>query len=366
MKKISFLLLFLFLFIAKAQNYNPIVNYFLNGTPTNGIKIKTNIPYTNQSQMPTIIIEGYNYEDAKPINLSIVWYVYGGNFTNFAISTSSTYTPEVKLSNESGLVVIFINDRKYFNRFSVRGFATGLGEQPSWFSGWTIADEALSGSNTVIVPYKNINNLPSIVEKNGNVGIGTTNPQAKLDVNGGINISASMPLQLKGSDTSQGLRYKPYYGDGTTVLDGPFLYGYSGGSLGFKQDATETHVLNWNAAGNVGIGITSPTNKLDVNGTIHAKEVKVDLTGWPDFVFKKEYHLPSLEEVEKSILKYGYLPNMPSEKEILENGLNLGENQKLLLQKIEELTLYSIEQNKKNKELELRLENLEKLLSEKN
>lgn len=114
-----------------------------------------------------------------------------------------------------------------------------------------------------------------------------------------------------------------------------------------------------NQAGNVGIGVTNPQNKLDVNGIVHAKEVKVDLTGWADFVFEKDYHLPTLEEVEKHISDKGHLPNIPSEKEVLANGLSLGENQKLLLQKIEELTLYVIEQNKKIKNLESKINNNE-------
>ncbi len=105
------------------------------------------------------------------------------------------------------------------------------------------------------------------------------------------------------------------------------------------------------ASGNVGIGVTSPQNKLDVNGTIHSKEVKVDLMGWADFVFEKDYHLPTLKEVEKHINDKGRLPGMPSEQEVLKDGLSLGENQKLLLQKIEELTLYAIEQDKKINEL---------------
>ncbi|UTG60397.1 hypothetical protein J2O09_13355 [Elizabethkingia anophelis] len=124
---------------------------------------------------------------------------------------------------------------------------------------------------------------------------------------------------------------------------------------------------------NVGIGVTDPKNKLDVNGTVHAKEVKVDMTGWADFVFEKDYHLPTLDEVEQHIHEKGHFPNIPNTKEVMKNGLSLGENQKLLLQKIEELTLYSIEQNKLNKEqsellrqqiqinktLEQRLQNLE-------
>ncbi|MNQ28453.1 hypothetical protein D3C85_417460 [compost metagenome] len=103
--------------------------------------------------------------------------------------------------------------------------------------------------------------------------------------------------------------------------------------------------LTYNS-GNVGIGTNAPGNKLDVNGTVHSKEVKVDVTGWPDYVFKKEYDLPTLDEVEKHINEKGYLKNIPSEEEALKNGISLGEMNAKLLQKIEELTLYIIEQNK--------------------
>ena len=112
--------------------------------------------------------------------------------------------------------------------------------------------------------------------------------------------------------------------------------------------------------GNIGIGIAHPTNKLDVNGTIHSKEVKVDMNGWSDFVFKKEYNLPTLEEVEKHIAEKGHLQNIPSEEEVLKNGISLGEMNAKLLQKIEELTLYAIEQEKKNNKQSLRIEVLEK------
>lgn len=118
-------------------------------------------------------------------------------------------------------------------------------------------------------------------------------------------------------------------------------------------------------SGNIGIGINKPQNKLDVNGIIHAKEVKVDLNGWADYVFKKDYDLPTLESVEKHIKEKGHLPNIPSEKEVLEKGINLGDNQRLLLQKIEELTLYSIEQNKRMKQQSERIENLELQLNNK-
>jgi hypothetical protein len=101
--------------------------------------------------------------------------------------------------------------------------------------------------------------------------------------------------------------------------------------------------------GNVGIGLVNPNNKLDVNGTIHSREVKVDMTGWSDFVFKKEYDLSTLEQVENYIAEKGHLENIQNEEEVLKNGINLGEMKAKLLQKIEELTLYIIEQEKKNR-----------------
>lgn len=112
-------------------------------------------------------------------------------------------------------------------------------------------------------------------------------------------------------------------------------------------------------SGNVGIGTANPNNRLDVNGTIHSKEVKVDMIGWSDFVFKKEYNLPTLEEVEKHIAEKGHLENIPSEEEVLKNGINVGEMNSKLLQKIEELTLYVIELKKENEIAKMRIKKLE-------
>lgn len=97
----------------------------------------------------------------------------------------------------------------------------------------------------------------------------------------------------------------------------------------------------------VGIGTNTPDSALAVNGTIHSKEVKVDLLNWPDYVFKINYNLPTLEEVEKHIKEKGHLENIPSEEEAIKNGISLGEMNAKLLQKIEELTLYMIDLNKK-------------------
>ncbi|MCL6220591.1 interleukin-like EMT inducer domain-containing protein [Zunongwangia pacifica] len=118
--------------------------------------------------------------------------------------------------------------------------------------------------------------------------------------------------------------------------------------------------LSLNHLGNVGIGLTTPDSKLAVNGNIHAKEVKVDLMGWSDFVFEQHYQLPDLDEVEKFIIENGHLENIPNEKEVVENGVKLGEMDRLLLQKIEELMLYSIDQNKRIKKLEAELAKCQK------
>ena len=110
--------------------------------------------------------------------------------------------------------------------------------------------------------------------------------------------------------------------------------------------------------GNVGIGTANPGIwKLAVNGDIRAKKIKVE-AGWSDFVFYKDYELPSLLEVENFIKENGHLKDIPSAMEVEKNGIFLGEMSSKLLQKIEELTLYTIEQEKKIEQVEKENESL--------
>ncbi|GHM99813.1 hypothetical protein WSM22_13030 [Cytophagales bacterium WSM2-2] len=121
-----------------------------------------------------------------------------------------------------------------------------------------------------------------------------------------------------------------------------------------------------NNAGNVGIGTTDPKSfKLAVNGKIWGTEVQVALTNpGPDYVFEKDYHLLSLDEVHSYIEKNKHLPEVPSAKEMEVNGVNVGDMNMLLLKKVEELTLYMIELKKENAQMKEENERQNKLIND--
>jgi hypothetical protein len=107
--------------------------------------------------------------------------------------------------------------------------------------------------------------------------------------------------------------------------------------------------------------------RLAVEGIIYSKKVKVTQTAWADYVFHPGYKLPTLKEVEQFIEKNKHLPGVPTAAEVEKSGLDLGENQATLLKKVEELTLYMIELNKKVEKLSEENEALKKqLASQKN
>lgn len=210
----------------------------------------------------------------------------------------------------------------------------------------------------------------NIFPTNGNVGIGTTNPVTLLNVNvgdGGANGIAGVRIGGLGNYASLELGIDGSY-DGMIRSFGNNLKYYAGHWKIKGNVASENHSHNWytskvgssdwstvkmilNHNGNLGIGTTNPGSwRLAVNGKIRAKEIKVE-TGWSDFVFQKDYELPTLEEVEDHIKEKGHLKDIPSAEEVEENGVFLGEMNSKLLQKIEELTLYTIQQQKEIKEL---------------
>ena len=143
--------------------------------------------------------------------------------------------------------------------------------------------------------------------------------------------------------------------------------GYISGYFGIDLFTAGQNRFRVNHNGNVGIGTSAPDEKLTVKGKIHTQEIIVDLNGAiaPDYVFEKDYNLKSLKEVEAYIEENKHLPEIPSAKTMEEEGVYLKKMNLLLLKKIEELTLHTIEQQKILEKQNKRIIYLEKNINKK-
>jgi hypothetical protein len=211
-------------------------------------------------------------------------------------------------------------------------------------------------TNTNINPlriFTNGNQRMTILD-NGNVGIGTTTPAQRLHLNDGVMRIQNEGLKLEFQNNAAGsVNYN---------------FVHNSDRLFIQNNNIERFTIN--NGGFIGVGVVPPTNgvfdntipvdlgtnsnayRLFVADGIRTRKIRVDLRGWSDYVFAKDYKLQTLDEVEKFIKQNGHLPNIPSEKEVLEKGIDLGEMNNKLLEKIEELTLHTIEINKRNEALE--------------
>lgn len=134
------------------------------------------------------------------------------------------------------------------------------------------------------------------------------------------------------------------YRNETTNSDFVVSSAGGGGSISLATAGTDRMTIA--NSGFVGIGTKTPQSELAVNGTVTAKRVKVTASGWADYVFDSAYQLAPLSRVEKYIRENKHLPDVPSAATVEKEGVSVGDTQVLLLKKIEELTLYIIEQNK--------------------
>ncbi len=206
----------------------------------------------------------------------------------------------------------------------------------AWIS-W--ATKNISTAETTI-DLSNINNALFA----GKFGLGTSVPDAKMVI-----VDAGKTLTIG----SVSIGFNRNYVDGKIYNYGSTAWQINGESTGFAIQGFNGafnqpfKILN---NGDVGIGTPNPGYKLDVIGTIRAREIKVDLNG-ADFVFEKDYKLMPLKDLEKFVQKNKHLPEIAPAKEMEENGTNLGNLNSKFLQKIEEMTLYIISQNESIEDL---------------
>jgi hypothetical protein len=179
----------------------------------------------------------------------------------------------------------------------------------------------------------------------GRLGVGTASPAAQLDINGGTtttsigNVSSTLSVRVNTANAAISL------GIGYVSSDNPMIQSFNN-----ANNSPRSLIMN-PFGGNIGIGTLTPDALLTVNGSIHAREIKIDLNiPAPDYVFDEKFKLRSLAEVWVYIAAHKHLPEIPSAKEMEQNGVNVSELNMKLLQKVEELTLYLIEKDKTEQE----------------
>ena len=198
----------------------------------------------------------------------------------------------------------------------------------------------------------------------GYLGIGTSSPTNYLEVKGYGNSTIKV-----GNVYTLCCDYSGITMNGSTssydynILSGPidqnlYINRPTGSAIRFGEGALNLDMII-TTGGNVGIGTGTPSYKLDVCGTVRAKEVRV-ATGWCDYVFDENYKLMSLSELEQYLKTFKHLPDVAPASEVeSDGGLPVGDMMSSMIKKIEELTLYTIEQDKQIRQLQDQVDHLQ-------
>ncbi len=282
-------------------------------------------------------------------------HVFRANANNYLKldKTNSGYENGVEFAYNGGAQFFIFTDNDGTNDLKIQ--ASGL-------------DGENDATPRMKLPKSNKNILLGL--SGGNVGIGTDAPEQSLHI-----YKSNARNYLKLDKTSSGFETGMEFANGGKVqffiftddgsddlkIQASGLNGENDGAPRIWIPKSNKNLFLGISGGNVGIGTTNPTAKLEVNGMIKAEQIKVvnDVPA-SDYVFEPDYNLRSLEEVESFVKENKHLPEVPSAAEFEENGYSIGEMDDVLLRKIEELTLYMIEQNKKLHEKDKTIEGLNK------
>ena len=418
----------LLVLIGITKNLNAQENVLIGlNSPAYGVKIKANWPGSNSGWARGFSIVNENNTKnffslgalGSVVNgISSFSYGYiGKNYSdtymvfksnkNVGIGTNNpTQKLEIKgnvfINEENSGIVLGAGGNKKVGFMKYAGREAGIWRG----SGQDFEIGRITSGNAVTSGIGSSPTVDFYINGNGKIGIGTTNPTKELHIIGSVEATSSIyggALQSVGSNnalwvydrlqrpTQDSYRITKVNGN-TTFTDRTYgggfedynflkfshsnkgnstLYLYAQNLIRLEQDVYVKE--------NLGIGTATPDEKLTVKGKIHTQEVKVDLLGAtaPDYVFEKDYDLKSLNEIENYIRKNKHLPEIPSAKTMEKEGVHLKQMNLLLLKKVEELTLYTIQQEKainnqqkeltkqkvSNKKLLKRLEKLEQAIN---
>ena len=305
--------------------------------------------------------------------------IYYGNGNVGIGTTSTTVNAKVEIVSDNSMLRLRGTQFSTNTPLDILNLGlTGAGANNLTFRvGFPYAGGVNAGGRLDLIKLLNGNTIFATSETGtqlGNVGIGTTTPLSLFSL-----IKAQAGTNTDGLDGSMLYLNNGSTPDGSIVIKshiaadqviGAIKFHVSPDNSNYSQAAIKaiagtgsvantlafyTSTSNTQHAGSevmriqnnyVGIGTANPDAMLAVKGTIHAQEVKVDLSvPGPDYVFERTYDLFSLENLKTYIAKNKHLPEIPSANQMKEAGIDLGEMNMLLLKKIEELTLYSIQQN---------------------
>ncbi len=201
---------------------------------------------------------------------------------------------------------------------------------------------------------------------NGKLALGSHLPESNLDIRSQGTVSTFLKSLDSNGDATF---FMGEQGNSNELKIFGFEFRYDGANTNqlildrYDQSTTPETVLRIDRhTGNMALGTSDLSHKLSVNGTIRTQEVKVEASPWPDYVFSDTYQLNPLSEVSTYIEKNHHLPGIPTAQEVAENGIKLGEMNAKLLEKVEELTLYLIEQNEKIEKQQKEIEFMKSIL----